>query len=60
MCQKWDSRRNGGTYGSETIARACAECRETYNTCLAVPVSGGSDVPLVLQAEAMPASGGHH
>lgn len=30
MREKWDEKRSGGTYGAKTIARAIADCRDTY------------------------------
>lgn len=32
MREKWDEKRSGGTYGAKTIARAIADCRDTYET----------------------------
>ena len=40
MRPKWDSRRKGSTYGADTVAKAVAECSETYTPHAAAPAAG--------------------
>lgn len=52
MREKWNTRRGDTTYGDETVAQACAQCRETYTppsrpvVTEEAPAAGMDEAPL--------------
>jgi len=48
--EKWDSKREGSTYGQQTIEKAVSGCRETYSP----PVERPSNTPVV-KSDTLPA-----